>query len=316
MDGNMDRCESQNPYINVDRDGDAGQPFLLSGQSMPWHAKPATPPSLVPEILNRVAWRCDADTSSQNPYANAGDVPEPAIPAVKATAFSRVQSRKQIEAKVRDVHAKLWRNRGDLWRGRVPSDPIKMLDPEKALSMFGYRVRRVPGGLGRFQSDGVLVEAAAIIDPKTREVQLSTLPSLAEQAFTLAHELGHVILDSVGQGVHRDRSLNGSSMSRNSDERAADIAAARFLMPENLLMKVFSECFRTERFELNDDTAFALLAKPLSRAERQFPTRRGLSFYLAATEHFDTRGFPSLAARFNVSVGAMAIRLEELRLVA
>jgi hypothetical protein len=60
----------------------------------------------------------------------------------------------------------------------------------------------------------------------------------------------------------------------------------------------------------------ALSGCSLSDLQRKLKARRDLSRLLAGTEHYDGRHFESLAARFRVSQETMAIRLEELALLA
>ena len=222
-------------------------------------------------------------------------------------------SDQQIEAVARDIQRKLWQQRSELFGDTL--DPIQVLNPAKALELYGYEVRYHEGGLGHDKQDGITVDVAGLIDPAFKVVEISMLPSPMERLFTLAHELGHVVLGSTGNVVHRDRPLNGSRKARDIHERAADKFAAYFLMPRKLVRQVFLECYLTDCFELTEERAFALRASSLDAVQAQFPTLRALSFYLATAERYNGSVFRSLASIFNVSPLAMAIRLEELGLV-
>jgi Zn-dependent peptidase ImmA (M78 family) len=132
----------------------------------------------------------------------------------------------------------------------------------------------------------------------------------------MAHELGHAVLHPQGGGIHRDRSRDVSGLSRDADEVEADLFAVHFLMPERLVRERFESRFGQAPFTLTEGTAFALIKRNHDVASERFPTRRAMSRYLAGTEEYNTRNFESLASLFGVSVVSMAIRLEELGLVA
>lgn len=338
---------SGNPYGRIDNEEDDGQPQVARGDAMPRETsslgagqrshvgnKEASDPALFD--LDRYAEALRAIPSG-NPCARAqGDDEEEASleladevrPSDRsshawALGFTsqpgpRRWARKrytdpQIEEIARSVQRELWQRRAELFGDT--SDPIRVLNPAKVLELYGYEVRYHDGGLGRVRQDGATFEVAGLIDPASKVVEISTLPLPMERLFTLAHELGHVVLNSVGTGVHRDRPLNGTRTTRDVDERSADKFAAYFLMPGKALCQVFTSCFLTDRFELNDATAFALRASTLDDVQAEFPTLRAMSCYIASAEHYNSRVFRSLASIFNVSPMAMAIRLEELGLV-
>jgi hypothetical protein len=286
------RLSFNNPYRHVDNDGRDRQPYYASDDRMPWEIEWA------PIVSNRAArgW-AHFFTSHSNPRG----------------LVRRRHSDAQIEELARSVQLKLWEQRRDLFGNT--DDPIEVLDPAKVLELAGYAVRYHEGGLGHDMQDGVRVDVAGLIDPASNAVEISMLPLPTERLFTLAHELGHVMLGSAGLVVHRDRPLNGTRIARDAYEREADKFAAAFLMPGKLLRKAFLRRFLTECFELDDTTAFALRASFADDVHKEFPTLRALSCYLASTERYNGGGFPSLASAFNVSPVTMAIRLEELGLV-
>jgi len=71
-----------------------------------------------------------------------------------------------------------------------------------------------------------------------------------------------------------------------------------------------------EQFELTDDTAFALCAAGSDKVAAQCRTRRDRSLKLAMADSYGGRQIVPLARMFKVSPKTMAIRLEELDLVA
>ena len=281
-----------NPYRHIDNDSSDQQPYYAAGDRMPWEIAQAAAAS------NRAArdWAL-LFTAQPNPRAWA----------------RKRRTDEQIEQLARSIQLKLWEQRRELFGDT--DDPIEVLSPGKVLELFGYEVRHCKGGLGHDKQDGVTVDVAGLIDPVSKVVEISAHPLPTERLFTLAHELGHVVLGSAGTGVHRDRPLNGTRIARDANEREADKFAAFFLMPSKLLRKAFLRRFITEHFELDDATAFALRASFADDVRKEFPTLRALSRYIANTEHYNGGGFPSLASAFNVSPVAMAIRLEQLSLV-
>jgi hypothetical protein len=277
-------------------------------------------------------------SSFQNPYANIDASEEKAqaqFPHSVASNTTCAQTRasspslkphpvrltyrrynhKEIEARARGLQIELWRRRHELWGESASTNPIKVLNASKALDLLGYQVRYADSGLGQFRRGSEFIEVAGLIDSTSKKVEISTLPSFTEQAFTLAHELGHVMLGSIGSGVHRDRALNGTTVARDLDERAADKFAAYFLMPSKLVRKIFVENFLTDCFELTEETAFALSTASLDVVQKELQTHWDILLRLASAERYNGRNFSSLAARFNVSAGAMAIRLREIGLV-
>lgn len=223
----------------------------------------------------------------------------------------RRYSKKEIETAATELQRRLWRERGQLWDGAPPpTNPLEVLDIRKALGLMGYELV-YEAGLGH--DPRTHIEVAGLIDRGAKQVKVSMqFPEPAYQRFTLAHELGHVVLHPDGGGIHRDRPLNGERMSREPDEREADLFATYFLMPAKLVREAFLRRFGTTQFVLTDDTAFAL-ARTISDVIREKnPSLRHLSRTLAGAENYNSHSFKSLADHFNVSVGAMAIRLEEL----
>lgn len=87
-------------------------------------------------------------------------------------------------------------------------------------------------------------------------------------------------------------------------------------MPERLVRARFAGVFATDCFVLDEETVFALSRCSPSDFQKKCKTLRDLSRTLANAEYYDDLRFVSLACQFRVSIEAMAIRLEELGLLA
>lgn len=206
-------------------------------------------------------------------------------------------TRAEIEEIAREVQVTLWERRDE------HATAVDVLDPSKALRLLGFEVLEDP----LLGDVGVNVGVAGLLDRDQSRVSISPRFPAELQRFTLAHELGHVVLHQ-GTGLHRDRALRGSLVASpsNPEETEANIFAAAFLMPAKLVRAEFVKRFGTERFVLDDATAFALGD---SSSSTLLPRR------LARAEHFGGEHFVSLARHFRVSESAMAIRLAELELI-
>ncbi len=223
----------------------------------------------------------------------------------------RKYTEREVERIVRDVHLAIWHDRRALFAGRAV-DPLEILDPCAAFQYFGYDFD-LSDSLGQFADPAGLQEVAGIVDQQQRKVRVSSQFSLPIRNFTAAHELGHAVLHET-VGLHRDRPLSGSSVRKDQQEYEADKFASYFLMPGKIVCSKFEAMFGRKPFELNELTRFALGAA--AEGHRKWPrTTRELSRHLASTTRFNGQGIVSLAEQFQVSVEAMAIRIEELDLV-
>ena len=121
-----------------------------------------------------------------------------------------------------------------------------------------------------------------------------------------------------GNTLYRDRALEGGPVAgpRAQIEREADIFAADFLMPETQIRSIFSMIFGTDEFQVNQASAFGLGYQKLSDLKDRLPTPRHLSTYLSSVDLFAGVPKRSLSSVFGVSPSAMAIRIEELDLIA
>lgn len=294
------RYLSRNPYAGIDRleewdDGENEADFNLR--------KSRT----VAKLQNQYAYVKDNDDYGSNgPSETIRVFPELLVKAKPPGEYSDAE----IEKVVRRLQAMLWKRS----KNKVNTDPIKLLDPGSALEAIGYKYS-LEEVLGQEQVTGGHIEVAGIIDSCEKTVRTSRKLKRDTWAFTTAHELGHAVLHPNMGTLHRDRAMDGASLSREPIERDADRFATFFLMPAKLVTSRFKEAFATEQFVLDEATAFALKRKPMHEVRKGIRSLRDLSLMLATAEQFNGIHFVSLADQFNVSAMAMAIRLEELGLV-
>lgn len=224
-------------------------------------------------------------------------------------------SRQKIEAIARNLQLELWSRRSEFFPNRTFESPLEILEPSLAFGALGYQFKSGTS-IGQHSQDNVTFEVAGLIDPSRNRVQISRQFPPAIRNFTAAHELGHAILHH-NLGLHRDRALDGSAGSgtRDRTELEADIFATYFLMPSKQVRKSFTQIFQTEKFELNEQTAFALNAGDYDSIRARCGTVRDLSRILANAKQYNGANIVSLAELYRVSVEAMAIRLEELDLL-
>ena len=245
-------------------------------------------------------------------------MPDPLIDLgpMRRKAKTRGQlTRSKIEDIVRDVQRELWGVRGKLFPEGQEVEPLDVLDPDLAFRSLGFRSELVES-LGQDRWDGELAEVAGIIDASGRTVQTSRRFRPPVRRFTSAHELAHAVLHNA-QGLHRDRAIDGSKLGETRDrtEWEADIFATYFLMPEKLVRAAFEKAFKDRKFVLDEDSAFALNPGDPEGLRASCRNDRELSRLLAGATRYDGVHFVSLADQFSVSVEAMAIRLEELKVV-
>ncbi|NWF35871.1 ImmA/IrrE family metallo-endopeptidase [Mariprofundus sp. KV] len=241
------------------------------------------------------------------------DLHDTSVTSTPSPLTSRRYSDSQIEMRATQLLRELWQNREQMW-GWSPTDPTIVIDPAKGLELLGYDFF-LEEELSTYYSDRGDVQVAGVIDRESRRVHLSKRFPMSVLSFTAAHELGHALLHESSEPLHRDRPLNGESISRDPIEREADKFATFFLMPARLVKARFVELFGTESFALTEDSAFALTCDSLTKAKKTLKTRRDIARLLAGSKSYGGRNVYSLADQFRVSVEAMAIRLEELSLI-
>ncbi len=225
----------------------------------------------------------------------------------------RSYSRSDIFEIARNVHSELWLNRKEIWEDADDLTPTDIIDPQVTFELHGYTFEELPT-LGNDPDNGV--ELAGMVDNKERIARVSRKFSREVRRFTAAHELGHAILHSQ-EVMFRDRGLDGGPASGNRPQHEvdADSFATYFLMPEVHVRDAFKQIFGMDEFEITQDTAFFLGFNGVTQLLRQLRSQRDLSLLLASTDMFRSVPVRSLEDFFGVSRMAMAIRLEELKLV-
>jgi hypothetical protein len=219
-----------------------------------------------------------------------------------------------IEKAARSLLADIYRDEQATRPGFL--SPMQMIEPERVAAHLGYAFAEVPslGGWGRGRAR---FEIAGLVDQQRRIISVSQRFRREVRRFTAAHEVGHVVLDHPGHVIHRDRPVfEVSDFEREMTEREADYFAACLLAPRRLLESEYSKRFDLgPPLPLTDAVAFNLCGE--SAHALMAAGRDSLRFAcaVAAARHFNGRHFRSLSETFNISVGAMAIRLQELGLV-
>jgi hypothetical protein len=298
------RKRLENPYAYVGEDGKFEADF-----SGPTEATQ----SAMRRLENPYAYvgNDEHETAFSDP-AETNRVPQLDIAELRGMKKPRNRWRRdEIEAIARRLHLAVWDARG----GRKDANPLDSADPLIALPHLGFEPVE-DATLGEMDHDGVVVAVAGLLDRDRSQVRYSPRFPRELQRFTLAHEVGHIILHA-GTGLHRDRALdpNRSNPPLSPQEREADMFAAAFLMPTKHVSAEFNRRFSTARFMLDETTAFGLGdGKPRNSAGRTSQVG-GLAARLARATHFHGFHFRSMAEHFGVSPATMTIRLRELELV-
>lgn len=161
-------------------------------------------------------------------------------------------------------------------------------------------------------------EAAGSWQRDRSTILVSTRFSYETRRFTAGHEIGHYILHPhVGdRTLHRELPIGGSRCWRPPLEREADYFSACLLMPRGAIEKEFDSRFGSKHpLVLTETVAYHMKAD----AGQLFAQPQGSLMFaeaVARAQQFDRPRFKSLAQYFGVSATTMAIRLEELDLVA
>lgn len=219
-----------------------------------------------------------------------------------------------IESEARRLQYEIWTRRDLRYQLGVPDIPT-LFDPRNVADHCGlYFDTR-----DRLETDYFGgAEAAGLWQRDRSTILVSTRYSYETQRFTAGHEIGHYILHPhVGsRTLHRERPVDGPRSNRPPLEQEADYFAACLLMPRNAVVKEFDARFSSKHpLVLTETVAYHLKAD----AAQLFSQPQGSLLFaeaIARAQQFDRRRFESLSKYFGVSVRAMAIRLNELGLVA
>lgn len=221
----------------------------------------------------------------------------------------------EIEKGISDFQNLVWHYKDIIWTN-PPQEPRDILDPKlifKDVLCYDYVTREE---FGVPDDAGNVVEIAGLINQANRLVVISDKFPEPIRRFTGAHELAHALFHNQ-QIQHRDLPLDNSGpyRLRAFDEKVADKGATYFLMPKKDVIKQFLLRFRISSLSINEETSFNLTRGNVSDLKRECKNLRQFSRKLSSVESYDGQRFESLAQRFNVSVQAMAIRLEQLNLL-
>lgn len=217
-----------------------------------------------------------------------------------------------IEKLARRIQLALWKYKELIWSDKPPQSTLAILQPERVIKLLNYAFSKVDT-LGVNEQNE---EIAGIINNRDYTVKISKMYKPDVINFTTAHELGHALLHDTLE-LHRDLPLDGSEVERakSPEEIQANKFAAAFLMPKKTLSQLFYDRFHTYRFTVNEETARLLENVSVYELRRKIKSKRDLSRMIAKCDYYSYTPFDSLAKTFQVSLEAMAIRLEELNLV-
>ncbi len=243
-----------------------------------------------------------------------------------------------IAREAQQLQRTLFRRRHELWAA-PPTDPLELIDPSViATQILGIRYSepeeiRLAAGRG---------PVAGVMDRRSREIAVARYQRPEVRRFTAAHEIGHWILHTGAQRF-LDAPLDGSNRDpeRSIEEQEADLFAAVLLMPEDLVRQQFEEYLEREILGEAHSSRWRSGVVLFCNACNSVPTLevehrllqddKFLRYLMVCTDEnlkwatcrqpvssFSTRPSPfeDLASLFRVSPGAMASRLEELRLVS
>ena len=211
-----------------------------------------------------------------------------------------------VEAAVNHAHV-LLRERRHEFRRHGLHDPVDWLDPHMLAEMLGLKYElepsiRVADRLTRDNPYGLL-----ILNERRCIVSEERGPAVAR--YTGAHEIGHYLHHQSKLNQHWERSFD-SEKPRPLLEREADLFASIFLMPPKLLLQRIEYHFAQRPLRVNDNLQF-LLCPNYTDLD---PAKLDLEYALArASIDFRRRHIVPLHQQFKVSVKAMAIRLQQLR---
>lgn len=222
-------------------------------------------------------------------------------------------SNHNLEKLATDLQNTLWKFKDLIWKTNEPTNPLGVLRPEKVIKLLKYAYKEVVS----MGVEGVGInEIAGQIDNSTDTITISKMYPKEVKNFTAAHEMAHALLhnDLV---LHRDIPIDRPIESHNRPikEKQADKLAAYFLLPEKLVREIFKYIFKIDYIEVNEQSAYAIANCSLSELKKRIRNRRHLSRHIAKSSFFNMTPHNPIHSIFNVSVEAMAIRLEELDLV-
>ncbi|HEX7888811.1 MAG TPA: ImmA/IrrE family metallo-endopeptidase [Ramlibacter sp.] len=219
-----------------------------------------------------------------------------------------------IEVEARTLLGRIYRREMEERPGFL--SPMQMIEPEVVASHLGYELTFEPS-LGNWGTRDLRFEIAGLLDQQRRIIRVSLKFRHEEGRFTAAHELGHAVLAHPGTIIHRDRPVfDMPRPGKDRIEKEADYFAACLLAPRRLIEEQFERRFGLRApLPLTDAVAFNLCGESAHALMRAGPSSYKFAAAVASARSFNGDHFRSLAETFNISVGAMAIRLRELGLI-
>jgi hypothetical protein len=219
---------------------------------------------------------------------------------------------RSVEERARQLQIELWDRQCSLWPGEKVT-PIDVCDPWVAAQYLGFEVQEgcvdSPGTRSGFQLGGFLNRPAKLIG-------LSDQQKPQTMRFTLAHEVGHVLLHP-GLHHHRELPLHGITEPREAvepKERQANHFAGCFLVPQKQLKLAFAQSFGVERLTLTDDVAYELLGSNFMALMNSPYDSLHFERVVAQAQRFRGRHFGALHELFKVSPTTLAVRLRQCNL--
>jgi len=152
-------------------------------------------------------------------------------------------------------------------------DLPEIVEARNLIAQYKYSVNSIPVDVRTILKDkGIVVKEIYLPDDisgvlDTREQKPLVLINLSHsenrQRFSMAHELGHFLLQSSFSGVHMDKATyfrsNLSAEGTDIDEKKANRFAAELLIPTDILLAKLQ--LYPDLIDSNDDTPIQNLAK-------------------------------------------------------
>ncbi|MFT6334294.1 MAG: formiminotetrahydrofolate cyclodeaminase/Zn-dependent peptidase ImmA (M78 family) [Halioglobus sp.] len=229
-----------------------------------------------------------------------------------ALLYKKYLNNNEIEELARNMLLTMHKYQDVIWKDGRSRSPLETIDATKLLKLLEYDCKDI-SSCGTNEHNE---EIAGIINKDNYTVRLSKQYPKEVRNFTRSHELGHALLHTeVIQ--HRDRPyyMVCNKHGRVSAEYQADKFASYFLMPKKVMKSIFIRTFGTDSLVLNEETAYAVTNSSLGTLNKKVHNLRDWSRIVASSVMYNSSPIISMTSVFNISVEAMAIRLEELQLI-
>lgn len=230
------------------------------------------------------------------------------------TQYVVFMNNKAIAESALDLQRAIWRLK-EVYCPQAKGNPLLCLAPEIACRHMGYTFsRETEFGDPRFTGGRIIGQ----LDMTQKRIGVAENLPFAEQRFTAAHEIGHLILHGHhgDMTMHRERPQFGNSPNRPPREREADYFAACYLIPEEPLRGFFTRRFgHTLPLRMTEQLAWQLAPTNPDQLLKASIDSLDRELALAKYEGSALGRFRSLANIFGVSAKAMAWRLKELKFI-